>query len=63
MLLQDANNAASLSVAEKYVEAFSNLAKETNTVILPSSAGDASSMVTQVCALLIQTILLVLVNV
>ncbi|XP_028828782.1 stomatin-like protein 2, mitochondrial [Denticeps clupeoides] len=44
---QNGNAAASLSVAEQYVAAFSNLAKESNTIILPSNTGDISSMVTQ----------------
>ncbi|WP_432737727.1 SPFH domain-containing protein [Maridesulfovibrio sp. FT414] len=38
-------NAASLRIAEKYVEAFEKLAKESTTLILPSSAGDVASMV------------------
>ena len=38
----------SLNVAEQYVKAFSNLAKETNTVLLPSDTGNMSSMVSQV---------------
>uniref|UniRef100_A0A8C9RM37 Stomatin-like protein 2, mitochondrial n=1 Tax=Scleropages formosus TaxID=113540 RepID=A0A8C9RM37_SCLFO len=42
------NAAASYSVAEQYVSAFSNLAKESNTILLPSNTGDISSMVTQV---------------
>uniref|UniRef100_A0A665UXN6 Stomatin-like protein 2, mitochondrial n=1 Tax=Echeneis naucrates TaxID=173247 RepID=A0A665UXN6_ECHNA len=41
------NAAASLSVAEQYVSAFSNLAKESNTILLPSNTGDISGMVTQ----------------
>ncbi|XP_052791526.1 stomatin-like protein 2, mitochondrial [Mya arenaria] len=40
-------NAVSMRVAESYVEAFSNLAKTTNTVLLPANTGDVSSMVTQ----------------
>ncbi|KAK1899261.1 Stomatin-like protein 2 mitochondrial [Dissostichus eleginoides] len=44
---QNGNAAASLSVAEQYVAAFSKLAKETNTILLPSSTGDISGMVTQ----------------
>ncbi|XP_037341377.2 stomatin-like protein 2, mitochondrial [Pungitius pungitius] len=44
---QNGGAAASLSVAEQYVSAFSNLAKESNTILLPSSAGDISGMVTQ----------------
>uniref|UniRef100_A0A8C6URX1 Stomatin-like protein 2, mitochondrial n=1 Tax=Neogobius melanostomus TaxID=47308 RepID=A0A8C6URX1_9GOBI len=45
---QNGNAAASLSVAEQYVSAFSNLAKESNTILLPSNTGDISGMVTQV---------------
>jgi regulator of protease activity HflC (stomatin/prohibitin superfamily) len=44
---QHGMNAVSMSVAEQYIAAFSNLAKETNTVLLPSNTGDISSMVTQ----------------
>ncbi|XP_061468863.1 stomatin-like protein 2, mitochondrial [Rhineura floridana] len=44
---QNGNAAASLSVAEQYVSAFSKLAKETNTILLPSSTGDITSMVAQ----------------
>ncbi|XP_022064269.1 stomatin-like protein 2, mitochondrial [Acanthochromis polyacanthus] len=44
---QNGNAAASLSVAEQYVSAFSNLAKESNTILLPSNTGDISGMVSQ----------------
>jgi len=44
---QNGNAAASLSVAEQYVSAFSNLAKESNTILLPSNSGDITGMVTQ----------------
>jgi hypothetical protein len=37
-----------LQVAEQYVEAFSKLAKETNTVLLPSNMSDPASMIAQV---------------
>lgn len=47
-VVQNGNAAASLSVAEQYVSAFSNLAKESNTILLPSNTGDISGMVTQV---------------
>ncbi|OQR78844.1 stomatin protein 2-like [Tropilaelaps mercedesae] len=40
-------DAASLSVAEQYVAAFSELAKESNTIMLPANSGDMSSMVAQ----------------
>ena len=38
----------SISVAEKYIAAFSNLAKETNTILLPANTSDVGSMVAQV---------------
>uniref|UniRef100_A0A8C7WPW8 Stomatin-like protein 2, mitochondrial n=1 Tax=Oryzias sinensis TaxID=183150 RepID=A0A8C7WPW8_9TELE len=44
---QNGNAAASLSVAEQYVSAFSNLAKQSNTILLPSNMGDISGMVSQ----------------
>ncbi|KAK0428385.1 hypothetical protein QR680_010768 [Steinernema hermaphroditum] len=40
-------NAASLTVAEQYVGAFHNLAKETNTVIVPQNVSDVNGMVAQ----------------
>ncbi|KMT16444.1 hypothetical protein BVRB_3g050670 [Beta vulgaris subsp. vulgaris] len=43
--------AASLQVAESYVEAFSKLAKESTTVLLPSSVDNPSSMITQALTL------------
>uniref|UniRef100_H2YV97 Stomatin-like protein 2, mitochondrial n=1 Tax=Ciona savignyi TaxID=51511 RepID=H2YV97_CIOSA len=49
--LQNGQNAASFTVAEQYVNAFSNLAKESNTVLLPSNTGDVSSMVAQAMAI------------
>ncbi|KAM6471348.1 stomatin-like protein 2, mitochondrial [Liasis olivaceus] len=48
---QNGNLAASLSVAEQYVQAFSQLAKESNTVLLPTSTGDVTSMVAQAMAI------------
>jgi len=41
------NDAVGLKVAEKYVEAFGELAKESNTILLPANTGDAGSMVAQ----------------
>lgn len=38
-------NAAALSVAEAYVDAFKHLAKTNNTLIIPSDAGNVSSVV------------------
>ncbi|KAK6042708.1 hypothetical protein COOONC_19787, partial [Cooperia oncophora] len=43
--------AASLSVAQQYVEAFQQLAKESNTVILPANLSEPSSMVAQALTL------------
>lgn len=40
-------NAVAVHVAEQYVNAFGNLAKTNNTIILPSNAGDVSAMVAQ----------------
>lgn len=41
------NDAVSMRIAEQYVEAFGNLAKEGNTVIVPANVNDASSLVAQ----------------
>jgi regulator of protease activity HflC (stomatin/prohibitin superfamily) len=40
-------DAVKLRVAEQYVEAFSHLAQEGNTMILPAEAGNVASMVTK----------------
>ena len=40
-------NAASLNIAELYVNAFQQLAKTNNTLILPANASDVTSMVGQ----------------
>jgi regulator of protease activity HflC (stomatin/prohibitin superfamily) len=45
-----AQNAISLSVAEKYVDAFGNLAKEGTSVIVPGNVGDISSMIASAMA-------------
>ena len=39
-------NAVNLQVAEKYVEAFSKLAKEVNTLVVPANLGDLSTLIT-----------------
>lgn len=39
-------NAVNLQVAEKYVEAFSKLAKECNTLVVPANLGDLSTLIT-----------------
>jgi regulator of protease activity HflC (stomatin/prohibitin superfamily) len=42
--------AVALRLAEQYISAFSNLAKETNTILLPEKTGDIGSMVAQALA-------------
>ncbi|XP_058808837.1 stomatin-like protein 2, mitochondrial [Phymastichus coffea] len=44
-------NAAALTVAEKYIGAFDNLAKTNNTLIIPKNVGDVSSFVGQAMAI------------
>lgn len=39
-----AQDAISLSIAEQYVAAFSKIAKEGNTLIIPANAGDAGKL-------------------
>lgn len=41
------DKAASLQIAEKYIEAFRHLAKESNTIILPANLQNPTSMVTE----------------
>jgi len=38
-------DAANLKVAQQYVEAFANLAKVGNTLIIPTNIGDVASVV------------------
>ncbi|KAJ4367447.1 Synaptotagmin-like protein 2 [Neocucurbitaria cava] len=45
-----AQNAISLSVAEKYVDAFGNLAKEGTSIVVPGNVGDISSMIASALA-------------
>ncbi|MDD4649063.1 MAG: paraslipin [Desulfoplanes sp.] len=45
LTMNGGETAANLRVAEKYISAFGNLAKENNTMIIPSNLGDISSMV------------------
>lgn len=47
MAERNGKNAASLFVAEQYVNAFNKLARTNNTLILPSNVGDISSLVGQ----------------
>lgn len=46
----DARGAISLSVAEKYVDAFSQLAKEGTAVVVPGNVGDMGGMIAQAMA-------------
>ena len=48
-------DAANLKVAELYIDAFSNLAKTNNTVIVPSNLSDVASMVTSAMTILDKT--------
>ncbi|XP_066582310.1 stomatin-like protein 2, mitochondrial [Prorops nasuta] len=45
--IHNGKNAAALSVAEQYVQAFNKLAKTNNTLILPGNVSDVSSVVAQ----------------
>lgn len=45
------HQAVSLMVAEKYIEAFSNLAQRSTTLLLPSGASDPASLVAQAMAI------------
>ena len=40
-----------MRLAEQYLDAFGNIAKKGSTIVLPSNAGDASSMVAQATAI------------
>ncbi len=37
-----------MAIAERYIDAFSKLAKTNNTMLLPSETGDVSTMVAKV---------------
>ena len=39
--------AVAMKIAENYIDAFKQLAKENNTIIVPAAVGDASSMIAQ----------------
>ncbi|KAJ6036197.1 Stomatin-like protein 2 [Penicillium herquei] len=47
---ENAQSAISLSVAEKYVEAFSKLAKEGTSVVVPGNVGDLGGMIASAMA-------------
>lgn len=44
-------NAVALRIAEKYIEAFSNIAKESNTILLPANSHDTAGIVSQALAI------------
>ncbi|KAI8914612.1 hypothetical protein EDD86DRAFT_199702 [Gorgonomyces haynaldii] len=43
----EGRDALALSVAERYIESFGEIAKESTTVVVPSNVGDAAGMVSQ----------------
>ncbi|KAI4241570.1 MAG: hypothetical protein L6R42_011233, partial [Xanthoria sp. 1 TBL-2021] len=47
---ENARGAVSLSVAEKYVEAFGNLAKQGTAVVVPGNVGDIGGMIASAMA-------------
>lgn len=51
MSQEHGDDAASLTIAEQYVNAFNQLARTNNTLILPSNVGDISSLVGQSLAI------------
>ena len=51
LLQEGGRDAVSMRLAEQYLDSFGELAKESNTMILPANAGDASSMVAQSMAI------------
>ncbi len=52
---QGGMDAANLKVAQEYVAAFANLAKSSNTLVIPASAGDIAAMVTTAMTVLDKT--------
>ena len=48
---KNGSQTASLTVAEQYVDAFSKLAKTSNTLMLPENTGNVASMVSQAMAI------------
>jgi regulator of protease activity HflC (stomatin/prohibitin superfamily) len=48
-------DAANLKVAQQYIDAFANLAKTSNTLIIPSNVGDVASFVATAMAVLDKT--------
>ena len=48
-------DAANLKVAQQYVDAFANLAKQSNTMIIPASAGDVAGFIATAMSVLERT--------
>ena len=48
-------SAANLKVAEQYIEAFANLAKTNNTLIIPSNVSDVAGLVASAMTVLDRT--------
>jgi hypothetical protein len=48
-------NAANLRIAQQYVEAFSNLAKTNNTLIIPSNVSDVAGIIATAMTVLERT--------
>ncbi|KAL1110479.1 hypothetical protein AAG570_008007 [Ranatra chinensis] len=48
---KDGQKAAALTVAERYVDAFNNLARSNNTMIIPSNPSDVSGIIAQALAI------------
>ncbi|NBO18193.1 MAG: paraslipin [Proteobacteria bacterium] len=47
ILAQGGTDAVALKIAEQYIDAFKSLAKNSNTILMPSNAGDVGGMVAQ----------------
>ena len=47
LVKEGSNQAASLKIAEQYIDAFKQLAKTNNSIIIPATSSDASSMIAQ----------------
>ncbi|MDY2899732.1 MAG: band-7 C-terminal domain-containing protein, partial [Candidatus Aphodousia sp.] len=48
-------DAVNLKVAQQYVEAFANVAKQSNTVLLPSNMSDMGSMIASAMSIMRNT--------
>lgn len=52
LLDEKSKEAVQLNIAEKYIESFGNIAKESTTVVVPQNVSDAAGMVTQLMAVM-----------